>query len=445
MQHDNRPQVVVVGASLAGLLAAAGAAAAGGEVTVIDRRGRPPEGASIAPQGRFPHVLLGGGVVAFESLLPGVVAELLALGAQPGRSTSGLWWAGGIRPTWSSPHVIPLARRALVEQVIRRRVEALPGVEVRYRARATALVVERGRVRGVELDGERLVGDIVIDAAGRGSHLDRFLGSAGFSPLGLEEQRIDVAYASAFVADPDAILGPLNWVVVQNLPPQWPRIGLAVRVDPTTWGVVVAGYHGDEPPPDLDGVKSFAGSLPVEHVARVLDRADGGTEILRHRIPSTRRRASIARLPPGLVVLGDSLCSFNPVFGQGMTVAAQQAVAVRRELLGARTGLPATGRLQRRLTRPAAEAWAAATTLDAGHPKTQGVRPNRIVARYQLAVMRAALRDKETARRLDRVAALVAPGSALFRPGTVARVLYENRPGRRERPTSVTISSGAAS
>lgn len=420
--------MVVIGASVAGLLIAAAAAAAGANVVVVDRRDRPRAGASIAPQGRFPHVLLGGGVVALESLLPGIVAELVDLGAQPARSTSGLWWAGGIRPTWTSPHVIPIARRSLIEDVIRRRVEALPGVTIRHRSRATGLATDRRRVCGVDLDGGCQPADLVVDAAGRGSHLDRWLDAAGYPRPRITEQHIDVAYAAVFVADPVGCLGELNWVVVQNLPPRWPRIGLAIKVDPVTWGVVLAGYHGDVPPPDLGGLRSFAASLPTGHVAAVLDRADESTEILRHRIPSSRRRSTgPGRLPPGLIVVGDSLCSFNPVFGQGMTVAAQQALAVRRHLTNSPTSGLRTGALQRRVNQPAAAAWTAATTLDAGHPKSRGVRPNPLLARYQRAAMEAAVCDASVARQLDQVAALVAPGSSLLRPGTVARILTRRR------------------
>jgi 2-polyprenyl-6-methoxyphenol hydroxylase-like FAD-dependent oxidoreductase len=428
MNSSKKVDVVVVGSSIAGLLSAAAAASAGTEVVVIDRRRRPTQGASIAPQGRFPHVLLAGGVVALESLLPGIVTELLDEGAQPARATSGLWWAGGIRPAWESPHVIPLARRAQIEAVIRRRVEALPGVSIRYETRAAGLVRTGDHVHGVELDDGRLLADLVVDAAGRGSHLDQWLERLGWAPLRTEEQRINLSYAAVFVEDAIGCLGSSNWVVVQNRPPRWPRIGLTIRVDPTTWGVVLAGYHGDEPPPDLDGLRAFAQTLPIDHVATVLDHADDDTEILRHRIPTSRRRRLNYRgLPSGLVVVGDSLCSFNPVFGQGMTVAAQQALALNQHLTAPGRRSASTARLQRRIERPANEAWTAATTLDADHPDSTGVRPNPVQRRYMHAVIDAATRNATVARDLDRVASLTAPGSSLLRPAPMARVLTHSR------------------
>lgn len=438
MSSSQKVDVVVVGASVAGLLSAAAAASAGTEVVVIDRRSRPGQGSSIAPQGRFPHVLLAGGVVALESLLAGIVAELLDEGAQPARSTSGLWWAGGVRPAWKSPHVIPLARRAQIEEVIRRRVEALPGVSIRYETRAAGLVGMNTHVQGVEVDDGRLLADLVVDAAGRGSHLDQWLERLGRARLRTEEQRIDVSYAAVFVEDTIGCLGSSNWVVVQNQPPRWPRIGLTIRVDPITWSVVLAGYHGDDPPADLDGLRAFARTLPIDHVATVLDHADDSTEILRHRIPTSRRRRLSSRgLPSGLVVAGDSLCSFNPVFGQGMTVAAQQALALRQHLAAPGWRSASTARLQRRIERPANEAWTAATTLDADHPDSSGVRPNPVQRRYMHAVIGAATRNATVARDLDRVASLTAPGSSLLRPGTVARVLS----GRRSMPDPATEPS----
>lgn len=439
MMHPNdKVDVVVVGASVAGLLSAAAAASVGARVVVLDRRDRPAPGASIASHGRLPHVLLGGGVVALESLLPGLVSELLDDGAQPARSTNGVWWAGGIRPTWESPHVIPLARRAVIEEAIRRRVEALPGVSMRYGTRVTRLAGDGDRVHGVEADDARWSADLVVEAAGRGSHLDRWLDAAGWAMSDVEEQHIDVSYAALFVRDAVGCLGATNWVVVQNLPPRWSRIGLAIRVDAETWGVVLAGYHGDMPPTDLHGLRSFAGTLPIDHVATVLDLADGDTEILRHRIPTNRRRRlGRRRLPSGLVVVGDSWCSFNPVFGQGMTVAAQQAVALRHHLRTHHATPARTGPLQRRINRPATEAWVATTTLDAEHAESRGPRSNPVRRRYLHAVIEAATRDATVARRLDQVAALTAPGSSLLRPGIATRVLARRRAAPTE-PISST-------
>ncbi len=441
---DARPDVVVAGGGFSGLLAAAAVARAGRRVVVFERRDRPDAGISIVPHGRFPHNLLAGGVRSLESLLPGIVGELVASGAQLAGPTTGHTWSRGRRLSKPIEARIPLSHRAVIESVVRQRVEADPMVTFRYGTRVAGLRHRGGRVAGVDVDGGYQEADLTVIATGRGFVVDRWFDAAGLAPPSLEEQLIDVTYVACFVDHPSG-LGDHNWVVVQNLPPRWPRIGLAIRADAGTWGVVVGGYHGDRPAPGLEGMTAFARSLPDPTVARLLAHARPDTQVHTHRIRSnSRRRFDPKPATSGLLLFGDALCSFNPVFGQGMTVAALQASSLAAALGDERGEQRSNRELQALLNEPADEAWLAVTTLDGGYPDSTGVTDHRVLRHWHVLLADAATRDVVVAGQLDRVAALLAPARTLIRPTIVARSLRAVA-GKRLPPLSRRLPSPPSS
>lgn len=429
-----QPTVVVIGASMAGLLAAAAAATAGAEVIVVERRNRPDGDAAIVPHGRFPHNLLAGGVRALETLLPGLIVELEAAGAQLAGPGTGFAWCNGRRLNRPGPPQVPLTRRSTIEAVVRRRVETDSRISILYGSRAHGLSSDRSRVAGVKLEERMLRADLVVAATGRAGRLDRWITAAGFVAPTTESQRIDVTYVAAFIADTGRGPSHHNWILIQNSPPRWPRIGLAIKVDPATWGVVVGGYHRDRPTGDIEGMTRFASSLPHDGVQRLLESADPSEPVHTHHIPSSdRRRITRRSTIPGLVVMGDALCSFNPVFGQGLSVAALQAVALGRRIAEGRVDdRAATWTIQRDLNRPADEAWLAATLVDGGYPQATGVARRPILRRYHNRLTLASTIDPVVGSQLDRVAALVSPARSLRSPTMIVRAF--TAPRRRPSP-----------
>lgn len=416
---------VVIGASVAGLLAAAALAPNTRSVTVFERRERPAPDESLAPQGRMPHVLLLGGVEAIEGLLPGFRADLHARGAVGVLSHEGRWWNGGYRAEFHDSDVAPFASRVLVERCIRERVEALPNVEIRYGTGVDALLGDAGRVTGVTADRERYDAEVVVDASGRNSHVDRWLEAIGAPIPEIDEVAVDVAYAGALVPAPNGRADRYKYLVCQSMFPEHPRIGLALAIEGDRWAILMGGYHGDRPPRDPAGFRAFAATLAMTELSELVEAVDLD-EILTYRFASNRRRRfENVAVPDGFVPIGDTLCSFNPVYGQGMSVAAQEAVVLAE---ATRRGGISTRRLMARLARIVDGPWRIAADADLGHPRTEGHRRPKPVDRWVRRVLHATTIDPAVARTMMRVTGLQDPPAALFRPTTVARTLRAGRP-----------------
>lgn len=414
---------VVVGGSVAGLLSAAGLASAGARVTIVERKPRPGPGESLAPQGKMPHVLLLGGVEAIAHLLPGFIGDLERSGAVMVGSREGLWWNGGYRAGFDDPAVAPFASRVLVEAIIRERVESLANVDVRYGVDVQALIGDARTVRGLSTTDGELAADLVLDASGRNSHLDRWLTALDAATPPVDEVKVDVAYAGAIVEGPPL---PTKYLVCQSMFPDHPRIGLALAIEGGRWAVLMGGYHGDRPPSDLAGFRAFARSLAMAELGNLVDQLTP-TDILTYRFSSNRRRRYEAiDLPAGLIPVGDTLCSFNPVYGQGMSVAAREAVVLARA--ASIRGFD-TRRVIRSMAKIVDGPWRIAADADLGHPRTEGHRAPNPIDRWILRVLSATTVDPHVARTMMRVTSLQDPPSALFRPGVVRRVIVAGRKG----------------
>ena len=424
---------VVVGGSVGGLAAALAVAPYADRVTVLDRHDLPETGTAV-PQGRLPHVLLAGGAAALERLAPGIVAELVgrgAVGGEPGPRPVHWWAHGACRTSLPDTGVeAPLCSRVLVESTLRDRVRATPGVGVR-RGTVTGLVVADGSVRGVRLDdGSTLDADVVVDASGRAARGSGWLAACGVTAPPRERVKVDVVYTAVDVERRPTDLGGALVAVVQNSAAV-PRIGVALAAEGGRWQIVLGGYFGDHPELERSSMLAFAASLPDPVIARLLS-APWRSEPRRHRFPASERtRWRVVKLPAGFFVLGDAVASFNPIYGQGMSSAAQQAVAL--------AGCLATGRSLSRATRDHARAadavadspWRVATGADFIYPGTEGRKPagTDLVNAYLERVIRAAAYDDRVNLALTRVQLLLARPQTLLSPAVAARALL--RPASR--------------
>jgi 2-polyprenyl-6-methoxyphenol hydroxylase-like FAD-dependent oxidoreductase len=419
--HDH---AIIIGASMAGLATSAALSSRFRRVTLFDRH-IPREGESIAPHGRMPHVFLRGGFEALGRVLPGCLEDLEAAGAQIGTTRNGRWWSGGWRVRFDAPGIAPLASRALHEKVVRARVTALPNVRFVDDVAITGLSLERGRVRGVVHGEERTEAELVIDCSGRGSRLPEWLEAVGLPRPETTEVGVNLCYlAPVYERRPRDLDGDL-YMVVQNMPPAQ-RLGIALAVENDRWMILLGGYFGDRPPRDAAGVVRFAESLPVPDLADLIrDRALIG-EPASYRFASSRRvHFERIALPEGLVVLGDAMTSFNPIYGQGMSIATLQA-----ERLGALLDTPRdpallTRRAVRELARIADDAWGLATGADFSYSETTGRRPlsARFINGYIRRVFAACTVDPVVAQAMFDVQNMVAAPPSLMSPRIVARVL----------------------
>jgi 2-polyprenyl-6-methoxyphenol hydroxylase-like FAD-dependent oxidoreductase len=389
-----------------------------------------------------------------ERLLPGLTAELVRAGAEPLDATQDVaalnhygWYVrvpGDLRLLAST--------RDLIDWCVRGRVAALPNVRIQPGAYVAGLIREPygDRVVGVRLrsrsddlefdgDGAELGADLVVVADGRNSRLPEWLTALGYGPL--EETVVNSfqGYASRFYRPPAEFDSDWKALYIQQAPPGDPRGGLVSPVEGGRWHVSLVGGDGQYPPTDDAGFLAFARSLRSPALYEAIARAEPLTPIAGQRATENRWRHydRIGRLPDGVVAVGDAVCAFNPVYGQGMTAAALGAEVLDRWLREDPSHRsPGRSRdFQRRLARAIATAWQLSSGADYGFRTTEGPpqgRVARLTGCYIAGVMRASTRLPWVRRRLAEVLHLLRPPSALFGPGVLARVAWDWLAGKAE-------------
>jgi 2-polyprenyl-6-methoxyphenol hydroxylase-like FAD-dependent oxidoreductase len=444
---------VVIGGGIAGLLTAAVLSAHAERVTVVDRDRVPqhPEPRPGVPQGQHTHVLLEGGQVALERLLPGMLEELRAAGLPEVGMPSDVvqWQAGRWFRRGDATTRLFTGRRPHLEQLVRRRVLRDSRIRVVEGTEVVGLTGDVRRVRGVLLRkrGRRRGGtrpldaDLVVDASGRSSRAADWLRAVGAEPP--REERIDtgLVYATRlYRGGAGARLSDcLGYFVVPA--PDQTRGGVIMPVEGDGLHLVtLSGLRDDAPPTDAEGFEAFAGALPHAVLSPWLAAAQpvgpvrgfGGTANVRRRYDRPGRR------PAGFLAVGDALCTFNPVYGQGMTVAALGAVALR-EALEERRRVPTTLRVQRAVAVAAAQAWDISAGSDKDMPGATGNamgRPaaERPVAWYLNRVQQRSAGDAVVGRAFRSVLSLAAPVGTLFTPAVLRAVLFGRVARTPDRP-----------
>jgi 2-polyprenyl-6-methoxyphenol hydroxylase-like FAD-dependent oxidoreductase len=430
---------VVIGGSIAGLLAARVLAGHFRQVTVLerDRLARTPGPRKGVPQGSHVHAVLVRGQQIMERLLPGLTAELCARGAVLLSAGRELAWhhAGGWRARHDSELAFLSMTRPLLEAVIAARVAALPNVTAREGSRVAGLLDDgKGRVRGVRVGpagGARdaaIRADLVVDATGRGSAVPQRLAELGFDPPATESLPASVAYASCTFRQRAHGQG---WraLIVNDAAAK--RSGLLFPIEGGRWLVTLVGLFDQPMPEDHDAFLAFTRSLPVPGLHEAIRTAEPLSPIARFRFPGSQRHRyeRLAQLPEGLIALGDAVCSFNPVYGQGMTVAAIEAELLGRLLEQARAqGGPGPDFARRWFLdiAPAVDAaWGGVTLEDLRHPELAQRRPLRLrlLQWYTARLHRATHRSAVVTDRFYRVMNFLAPPATLFRPRVLAAVL----------------------
>jgi 2-polyprenyl-6-methoxyphenol hydroxylase-like FAD-dependent oxidoreductase len=435
---------VVLGASMAGLLAARALADTYRHVTLVDRDELPvgPEPRRGVPQGRHAHVLLSRGQQVLERLFPGLTGDLVAGGAPIGDvlADGRLFFNGHLLSRTDTGTTAVGASRSFLEHHVRERVRARPGVTVASARDVLGVTTtaDARRVTGVRVlrraqgsAQEVLDADLVVDATGRGSRVPVWLEALGYPRPTEDRVPIDLGYTTCCYRLPDDALGG-DLGALQAPSPDHPRGGGLTRLEGGRWMLTLAGVRGDHPPADADGFLAFARSLRFPDIHEAVRDAEPLDEPVPFRFPAAvrRRYERLERLPERLVVVGDGLCSFNPIYGQGMSVAALEALTLAQHL---RLDPRVPGRdFHRAVARVVDTPWALTVAGDLAFPGVEGRRTvrHRAAAAYIARLHAAAERDPALGRAFMRVTGLVDPPTALLRPGVAVRVL---RPGRTRR------------
>ncbi|MCJ0873001.1 NAD(P)/FAD-dependent oxidoreductase [Streptomyces sp. AP-93] len=427
---------VVLGAGMAGLLAARVLAMRFSRVTVIERD-ELPDGEPVfrpgLPQTRHTHVLWARGLDLIELMLPGITGKLLAAGAVLADSPRDFLW---LSPAdWFGPVAgarVLLASRELLDSAVRREVLRNPRVRIRAGRAAAGLVAgPDGRtVTGVELrDGERLAARLVVDATGRTSKAPAWLAALGHPAPEVTRYDSHLGYSSRYFKIPEDPGRRWQGLYVQGRP-DLPRGGVLMPLDGNRWLVTLVGNGEHAPPVREEEFLPFAGSLRSPALYDAIRDAVplSSPTAFRNTANEWRHYERLERWPAGFVVLGDAACRFNPVYGHGMTVAALAAEALAKEIrtLDPERIAAASRRIQRRTLAAAAVPWQIATSEDMRYPVTEGPPPDRatrILQRYMSRVMAGANTDPAIAARFFGVLSLTSPPGTLLDPVTMLRVL----------------------
>ena len=440
VSHLIGKQAVVVGAGMGGLTAAGALAEYFQQVVVLERDTLPSEAAHRAgtPQSRHIHGLLAGGQRALGELFPGFEQDLAGAGALPLRIT--------LDVRIEMPGYDPFPQRdlglltysmsrPLIELVLGRRVEQNANIILRPRCRVRELVpsVDRAAVIAVcfeNADGksETLPAELVVDASGRGS-LTRSLLESIEQPLPDETViGVDIGYATAVFAIPDD--APSGWKAMRTLPrpPETRGGALLLPLEGGRWMVTLGGRRGDKPPGDAGGFMAFAQQLRTPTLYKAIGHAKRLGDVVRFGFSASvwRHFERLETFPRGLLPFGDAICCFNPIYGQGMSVAAQEALLLRR-LLGSGEGDPLGGIALAFFAEACGlieTPWAAAAVPDLAFPETKGHRPPDLdgILKFGRALNRLAAVDPAVHQQMIEVQHLIRPRNVLRDPNFVQRV-----------------------
>ncbi|MEV7008173.1 FAD-dependent monooxygenase [Streptosporangium sp. NPDC051022] len=442
MSNDATTRAVVLGGSIAGLFAARVLSDAYDEVLVVDRDVLVgvSEPRRSRPQGRHINAMHCRGRMVLEELFPGITEKMIADGCPSGDMAGDVrWYFNGrrARPKDIGFLAVP-ATAPVMEHYIRERTQALPNVRFVERRDIVGLVTtaDRSRVTGVRVqepgdnqNEEVIDADLVVDATGRGSRTPVWLENLGYPRVREERTKIGLGYVTQhYRLNADPWKGDLAIIPVAS--PQVPRGAIFTKTDGGKVELTVYGLLGDHPPTDQEGFYAFVKSLAVPDIHDALRHAEPIDEPVAFRFPTTLRRRyeDMTRFPDGLLVTGDAVTCFNPVYAQGMSVAAVSALVIRQHL---HTGAaPQPLQYFRDLAQEVIDPpWEMTHTVDLGFPGVPGQRTPKVrVAQAYLRLVQAATTvDGEVTGAYMRAAGMVDRPEALMRPRMVLRVL-RNQP-----------------
>ena len=447
---------VVIGASMGGLLAARALSGPYERVTVLERddlAGDPAPRRGV-PQGRHVHILLGRGAQLLDEMFPGLMAELVAGGAPilDRWDTSDITFGGHHLRLPDGPGDPPVYQpsRPFLEARVRARVAGLPGVEILPAAEATGLVAGAGpgRVDGVRVRRNgaysTMPAGLVVDATGRTGRAPAWLSELGYAPPAEDELHIDLMYVTREYRLAPGDLGPrFNYVVGPSA--ACARAGALFLVEGGRAMLTLVGYTGEHPPTDEPGYDAFAASVLPPDVLAAVRAAEPLGAAVAHRFPANLRRRyeKLRRFPAGFLAFGDAICSFNPIYAQGMSVAALQARALRACLLRGGAGADLPARFFAAAARPVETAWQMAAGGDLALPYVAGERTRqvRVANAWIDKVLTAAEADPVVSESFLRVTAFLDPPARLLSPPILARVL---RGARRAPGPAPAVPAGSA-
>jgi 2-polyprenyl-6-methoxyphenol hydroxylase-like FAD-dependent oxidoreductase len=430
---------IVIGASMGGLLSARALSDFYTTVTVLERDAFPVADMPRkgVPQGRHTHGLLARGSTILEEFFPGYEHEVVAQsGGLLGDVANDVIWIGHnvTLANGTSDLIGLLASRPVLEGHLRRRLLSLPNVRAIENCAVQGLASDpdhksvTGVRARVDSKSEEIVNaDLVIDATGRGSSSAAWLQDLGYEPPANEKVEIGIGYMTRTYRRRSTDLDGKLGIVVAGSAPNW-RNGVILAQENDVWTLSVGGFLGDDAPANDQGFLEYLATLPTMKIHDVAAKAEPLTDYIRYCYMSSLRRRyeKIARFPKNYLVFGDAICSFNPVYGQGMTVAALEALTLQQCLRAGSNDL--AGRFFKEVAKIVDIPWDIAVGNDLRHPQVKGSRPPmlRFINWYIGKLHLAATRDSTLATAFLKVVNLMIPPPSLLSPANALRVWRGN-------------------
>ena len=442
----HRDHAIVIGGSLSGLVAARVLSSHFGNVTLIDRDSFPlnPEFRSGVPQSRHLHVLLIKGNEIFERYFPGLSEELVRRGAIPADIGDEFFYDSVFGPLAPFPTGLKLllCSRNLIEWNVRERLKALKNVQIRSQVDATGFLTHdsQDQISGVQLrtrggtsETETLIADLVVDASGRGSKTTDWLSALGYPKPEITVVNSHLGYSTRWYKRPEYPKTKWKGILVNVKPPHNPRGGGLFSAEGGLWIITLAGIAGHYPPTDEESFLEFARQMSHPSLYEAICEAEPVTQIYGYRRTENQWRhyEKLTRWPGGLLVIGDAVCCFNPVYGQGMTSAAMGASLLDEQLRTMKdASSPDFGKtFQRQLAKFLETPWLIATGEDFRWENTEGNRPGRaarVVQGYMDRVVRLAMLNSHAQRSFLEVIHMLKPPTSLFHPSILFPALTQN-------------------
>ena len=441
---------VIIGSSLAGLLSARVLSEIFEQVTILERDSQPrdPGPRKGVPQGAHIHGLLAKGLNILESYFPGLTGELERNGGVLTDSCADSGWDhfGGWRARFPTDIRVMFFSRPFFETHVYKRINALPNIKTLHDVKVTELIFsdDRSEIKGVRYTNEKsdektdLLVDYVIDASGRNSLTPRWLEEAGYTKPRTQEVKVAIGYATrVFSRSKFTDRGKVVFVTPKL--PVVRRMGSLFPIENNQWMCTLAGWLGDHPPRSEEGFLQFAKELAVPDIYNVMTEEKALTDIAVFKYPASTRRyfEELTTFPENFAVLGDVICSFNPVYGQGMTIAALEsqllgevfsaAIAKNQSLKGANKIY------LKQLKKIVDVPWGLSVAEDLRLPEVEGKRPplHGLMSAYTEMVHYLARTDPVVTEAFYNVMHMLKPPTILFQPGIVARVI-KAAVGKRE-------------
>ena len=451
-QTTNEPTVagnsaIVIGGSITGLVAARVLTDYFAQVAIIerDRLSEKSEFRQGVPQSLHVHALLTKGKEILEQLFPGLTAELIENGAIE-TDVIADWrylFADGWAPSFRSGITIPTCSRNLLENALRQRLSKYRNLEFLEAHQAIGLLLgnDNKSITGVQVKNQqnresRLSARLVVDASGRNSQTPKWLESLGYQKPQETVINSFLGYASRWYQKASEFNAPWKGVTLMTKPQDCKRGGVLYPVENQTWIVTLAGIGKDYPPTDEDGFLEFARSLRSGEIYEAIKDAQPKSPIYGYRRTENRlsHYEKLERFPENFVVMGDAACSFNPVYGQGMTVAALSGLTLanclRQQKLN-QAGQNLAGlsrRFQKQLAQINEIPWLMATSDDLRWSTTIGAQPDlkmRLMHGYIEKVISSACHNNHVHKTFVEVAHMLKSPTALFTPKVLFKVLSE--------------------